>query len=159
MENSQKAIWSWSLLVEKTPVQVHSCTTPGVYLEPYQTYMTKLLVDVFLQKCTIIDIWQGSKYGSAASLFNIFSISLLGYLNEYMNIFFSLKVCTYFAHATWIKNVRYFIGSQNICFILTMEIPNFHIFIWYRCKKAHFEKLQDGMQGWYILLIKIITKK
>ena len=59
-----------------------------MYLEPYQTYMTKLLVVVFSQKYSIIDIWQGSKYGSASSLFNIFSISLLGYLNEYMNILF-----------------------------------------------------------------------
>ena len=53
-------------------VQVCSCTTSGVYLEPYQTSMMKLLAVVFSQKCSIIDIWQGSKYGSAVSLFNIF---------------------------------------------------------------------------------------
>ena len=52
--------------------------------------------------------------------------------------------------------MRYFIGSQTICFILTMKILNFHIFILQRSEKANFEKLQDGMmQGWYILLIKI----
>ena len=36
-----------------------------------------------------------------------------------------------------------------------MEISNFHIFIPQRGEKAHFEKLQDGMQ--YILLYKIYT--
>ena len=51
---------------------LESCATSGVYLEPYQTSMTKLLAVVFSQKCSIIDIWQGSKYGSAASFFNIF---------------------------------------------------------------------------------------
>ena len=52
---------------------------------------------------------------------------------------------------------------QTICYILTIEIPNFHIFIPQRHEKAHFEKLQDEMH--YILLIKytmyemkIITK-
>ena len=62
-----------------------------MYLEPYQTSMMKLLAAAFSQKRYIIDIWQGSKYGSAASFFNIFSISLLGYLNKYMNILFSSK--------------------------------------------------------------------
>ena len=57
---------------KETLVQVRSCTTSGVYLEPYQTPMTKLLAVVFSQKCSIIDIWQGSKYGSAVSYFNIF---------------------------------------------------------------------------------------
>ena len=58
-----------------------------------------------------------------------------------------------------IKNIiRYFIGSQTIYFILTMEIPNFNIFIRQRSEKAYFGKPTDGMQGWYILLIKIITK-
>ena len=67
---------------------LESCTTSGVYLEPYQTAMMKLLAVVFLQKRTIIDIWQGSKYGSAASFFNIFQLSSFRYLNEYMNILF-----------------------------------------------------------------------
>ena len=57
---------------KETLVQVRSCTTSGVYLEPYQTSMTKLLAVVFSQKCFIIDIWQGSKYGSAVSFFSIF---------------------------------------------------------------------------------------
>ena len=50
----------------------------------------------------------------------------------------------------------------TICYILTMEIPNFHIFIQQRCKKAHFEKIQDEMHYIilikYTLLIKITTK-
>ena len=51
---------------------LESCATSGVYLEPYQTSMTKLLAVVFSLKCSIIDIWQRSKYGSAVSFFNIF---------------------------------------------------------------------------------------
>ena len=58
---------------------LESCTTSGVYLEPYQTSMMKrfcknswqLLAVVFSQKYSIIDIWQCSKYGSA-DLFFIF---------------------------------------------------------------------------------------
>ena len=74
---------------KETPVEVHSCTTSEVYLEPYHTFMMKLLAVVFSQKCLITDICQGSKYGSAISFFNISPISVLGYLNEYMNILFS----------------------------------------------------------------------
>ena len=44
---------------------LESCRTSGVYLEPYQTYM--------MQKRSVIDIWQGSKYDSAASSFKFFS--------------------------------------------------------------------------------------
>ena len=58
---------------KETPVQLRSCTTLGVFLEPYQTSMIKLLAVVFSQKRSIIDIWQGSKYGSAASFFNIWN--------------------------------------------------------------------------------------
>ena len=32
-------------------------------------------------------------------------------------------------------------------------------FLWERNEKAHFENLPDGMQGWYILVMKIIKKK
>ena len=79
---------------------LESCTTSGVYLKQYQAFMMKLLAVVFLQKCFITYIWQGSKYGSAASFFNIFPLSLFDYLNEYMKIlFFLLKVCSYFAQA------------------------------------------------------------
>ena len=67
---------------------LESCTTSGVYLQPYQTSMMKLLAVVFSQKRSIIDIWQGSKYGSAASFFNIFPLSLFWYLSEYMSILF-----------------------------------------------------------------------
>ena len=59
-----------------------------MYLEQYQTSMMNLLAALFSQKRSIIDIWQGSKYRSAASLLNIFPLSLFGYLNEYMNILF-----------------------------------------------------------------------
>ena len=55
---------------------LESCTTSVVYLQPYQTSMIKLLAVAFLQKRPIIDIWQGSKCGSAASFFNIFPLSL-----------------------------------------------------------------------------------
>ena len=50
---------------------LESCTISGVYLEQYQTSMMELLAVVFLQKRYIIDIWQGSKCGSAA-IFLIF---------------------------------------------------------------------------------------
>ena len=66
---------------------LESCTTSGVYLEQYETSMMKLLAVVFSQKRSIIDIWQGSKYGFAASFFNIFPL-LFGYLDECMNILF-----------------------------------------------------------------------
>ena len=61
---------------------LESCATSGVHLEPYQTSMTKHLAIVLSQKCTIINIWQGSTYDSADSFLNIFPLSLLGYLNE-----------------------------------------------------------------------------
>ena len=110
----------WSILVFiHFKLILESCTTSGVYLEQYQTSIMKFLAVIFSQKLFIIDIWQGSKYGSAASFFNIFPLSLFGYLNEYMNIFFLLKVWSYFAHVAKIKNIaRYFIGSQTICFYI-----------------------------------------
>ena len=64
---------------------LESCTTSGVYLKQYQTSMMKLLVVLFSWKRSIIDIWQGSKYGFASSFFITFPLSL------YMNIFFSSK--------------------------------------------------------------------
>ena len=74
---------------------LESCTTSVVYLQPYQTSMMKLLAVVFSQKRSIIDIWQVSKYGSAAWFFNIFPLSLFWYLSEYINIFvFLLEVCS-----------------------------------------------------------------
>ena len=71
---------------------LQSCTTWGVYLDQYEKPMMKLLAAVFSQKRSIIDIWQGSKYGFAASFFNIFPL-LLGYLDEYMNILFFFWKC------------------------------------------------------------------
>ena len=61
---------------------LESCTTSVVYLQPYQTDTMKLLAVAFLKKRSIIDIWQGSKCGSAVSFFNIFPVSLYGYLSE-----------------------------------------------------------------------------
>ena len=54
---------------------LESCTTSGVYLEQYQTSMMNLLAALFSQKRSIIDIWQGSKYSSAALFLNIFPLS------------------------------------------------------------------------------------
>ena len=54
---------------------LESCITSGVYLEQYQTSMMNLLAALFSQKRSIIDIWQGSKYSSAALFLNIFPLS------------------------------------------------------------------------------------
>ena len=47
-----------------------------MYLEQCQISMMKLLAVALSQKRSIIDILQGSKYGSAASFFNIFLFSV-----------------------------------------------------------------------------------
>ena len=44
---------------------LESCRTSGVYLELYQTYV--------IQKHSLIDIWEGSKYDSAATFLKYFS--------------------------------------------------------------------------------------
>ena len=74
---------------------LESCTTSGVYLKQYQASMMKLLAVAFSQERSIIDIWQGSKHGSAVSFFNIFPLSLFGYFNEYTHFVFLLKECSY----------------------------------------------------------------
>ena len=92
---SKKCIVFFSILVIiYFKLSLESCTISGVYLEPYQTSM--------MLKRSIIDIWQGSKYGSAVLLFfYIFPLSLFGYLNEYMNIlFFFCNYVATFAHVT-----------------------------------------------------------
>ena len=101
-----------------------------------------------MQKRSIIGIWQGFKYSSAASFSNIFPLSSFGYLNEYMNIlFFFLKVCSCFAHVTYIKNfIRYSIGSQTTCFILKHHEIIKYSYI-HTIAITHFENLQDGIQG------------
>ena len=117
---------------------LESSTDSGVYLEPYQTAMVKLLAVVFSQKL-FIDIRQGSKCGSAASFLNIFPVSFFGYLNEYMKIFL---LCSsdlnqkYIFH--WFPNHLLYIdhGNTKFSYIYTIEK-----------RKAHFEKLQDEMQG------------
>ena len=56
---------------------------------------------VFSQKHSIIDILQGSKYGSAASFFNFFTTFFVWLLEWiYEHFIFLLKVCSYFAHVT-----------------------------------------------------------
>ena len=78
-----------------------SCTTLGVYSEPYQTSMMKVLAVVFSQKCSIIDIGQGSKYCSAASFLKYFSTFFVWILEWiYEHSVFLLKLCMYFAHVT-----------------------------------------------------------
>ena len=47
-----------------------------------------------IQKRSIIDIWQGSKCSSVASLFNIFPLSSFGYLNKCMDILFFFWRCS-----------------------------------------------------------------
>ena len=70
-------------------------------------------------KRSIIDIWQGFKYGSAASFFNIFPLSSIGYLNEYMNIlFFFSESVQLLCSRDVIKNFkRYTIDSQTTCLL------------------------------------------
>ena len=117
-----------------------SCTTSGVYLEQYYTSMMKPLAVVFSQKHSIIDIWQGSKYGSAVSFFNIFPLSLFGYLNEYTNIFFFFWKCAatllmwhkskimwqkYFTIFHWFPNYLLYIdhGNTKFSYIYTIGKP------------------------------------
>ena len=97
-------------------------------------------------KRSIIDIWQGFKYGSAASFFNICPLSSIEYLNEYMNIlFFSESVQLPCSRDVYQKIYKIFYWFPN--HLLCIEIPwNYQIFI-YSYDKAHLEKLQDGMQG------------
>ena len=55
------SIFSSILVVIHIKLILESCTTSGVYLQPYQTSMMKLFAVEYLQKHSIIDIWQGSK--------------------------------------------------------------------------------------------------
>ena len=97
---------------------LESCTTSGVYLEQYQTSIMKFLAVIFSQKLFIIDIWQGSKYGSAVSFFNIFPLSLFGYLNEYMNILFFFWKCAATLLMWWESKILYDILLVPKLFIL-----------------------------------------
>ena len=80
-----------------------------------------------MQKRSIIDIWQGFRYGSAASFFNWFPLSLFGYLNEYINILFffceSVQLLwprdvnqEYFKIFHWFPNHLLHINDGNINF-------------------------------------------
>ena len=104
---------------------LESSTNSGVYLEPYQTAMVKLLAVVFSKKLFIIDIRQGSKCGSAASFFNIFPLSFFGYLNEYMKI---LLLCwsdlnKKYMIFRWFPNHLLYIdhGNTKFSYIYTIE--------------------------------------
>ena len=113
---------------------LESCTTSGVYLQSYQTSMMQLLAVVFLQKRSIVDIWQGSKYGSAASFLNIFPLSLFWYLSEYINIlFFFCKSAAnlfmwrkqkYYTIFHWFPNHFLYIdhGNTKFSYIYTIEM-------------------------------------
>ena len=111
---------------------LESCTTSGMYLQPYQTSMMKPLAIAFSQKRSIIDISQGSKYGSAASFLNNFPLSLVWYLSEYINISSgSLKlVCScdvnqkYYLIFHWFPNHLWYIdhGNTKFSYIYAIEI-------------------------------------
>ena len=60
---------------------------PRAVLKQYQASMMKLSAVLFSQKHSIKDIWQGCKYGSTASFFNSFPLSL------YMNILLFFCKC------------------------------------------------------------------
>ena len=108
------------------------CTTSGVYFQLYQTSMMKVLAIVFSQKLSIIDIWRGSKYGSAALFLNNFLLSLVWYLSEYINISSgSLKlVCScdvnqkYYLTFHWFPNHLWYIdhGNTKFSYIYAIEI-------------------------------------
>ena len=90
-------------------------------------------------------------------VFIIFLVWILEWV--YDHLVFLLKVCSYFAHLTQIKNIfKIFYWFPN--HLVYIEIPwSYQIFIYLYDRGAiNFEKFQDGMQSWYMLLIKIITK-
>ena len=83
-----------------------SCTTSGVYLEPYQTST--------IQKPTIIDIWQGSKYVSAVSFLNI------SYFPEFLCV------------DTWINIWTFCFSSENVPLFCSCDInQKCNIFYWF----------------------------
>ena len=105
------------------------CRTWGVYLEAYQTSM--------MQKRSVIDIWQGSKYDCATSFFKYLTLSSFGYLNKYMNIlFFFWKRAT--TLLTWRKS--------NI-YIYTIEMSRWNARLIYTINKnnKNNNKKQDSI--------------
>ena len=95
-------------------------------IHPDQTYAIKLLIVVFSQKRSIMDIWQDSKYGCAASFFNIFLLSLFGYLRIYKRFVFLSKrlqlSCScdvnqkYYITFHWFQNHLLYINHENTKF-------------------------------------------
>ena len=124
--------------------------------------MMKLSAVLFSKKRFIIDTWQGSK-GSVASLFKYFStffVCILEWIYEHF-VFFSESVrllCSCDVNQKYYKRFQWFPnyllsqttdqGKTKFSYIYTIRDE----------RKAHFETRKDEMQGWYILLTKIITK-
>ena len=116
-------------------------------IHPDETYAMKFLTIVFSQKGSVIDIWQGSKYGSAASFLNIFVLSLFGYLSEYIKAFFFSEIlqlsCScdvnqkYYTTFHWFQNHLLYIDHGN---------TKFSYIYAKKCETAHFEKFKDKMQ-------------
>ena len=96
----------FSLQIDFRILQSLRCTTSGVYLEPYQTST--------MQKRSIIDIWQGSKYVSAASFFNI------SYFPEFLRL------------DTWINIWTFCFSSENVQLLCSCDInQKCNIFYWF----------------------------
>ena len=124
--------------------------------------MMKLLAVASLQKHFFIDIWGGSKYGSAASFFNIFPPSLFDYLNEYMNILFLFWKCAATSFI-WCKS--------KILYDISLVPKLFTLYLPRRCqificlcdrggKKLTLKTWNTSLIKILIkVLIKIITKK
>ena len=108
---------------------LESCTTSGVYLQPYQTSMMKFLVlaVAFSQKRSIIDIWQGFKYHSY--YFSTFSILILEW--TYKHFCFSSGILQLICSCA--VNQKYYMifhWFPNHLFYTDDELPNYyHIFI------------------------------
>ena len=110
-------------------------------IHPDQTHAITLLIVVFSEKRSIIDIWQDSKYGCATSFFNIFFVSLFGYLRVYINVFFlfseSLQLsCScdanqkYYITFHWFQNHLLYINHENTKFSYICAIEMRKSLLW-----------------------------
>ena len=120
-----------------------------MYLELYQTSMW--------QKCSIIDIWQGPKYFSAASLFNIFHfpdfLRLYTWINVWKFCFSSESVQLHCSRdvdqicniSYWFPNHLLYIDHRNTKFLYIYTI---------KMRKSSFWK----KWRWNARLIYTITK-
>ena len=105
-----------------------SCTTSGVYLELYQTSM--------MQKRSIIDMWQGSKYVSQVSFFNIF------YFPHFLRLY------------TWINIWTFCFSSESVELHCSLDVnEKCNVFYWFL---NHLLYLDHGnTKFWYIYTIKM----